>query len=507
MRYQSIYKRIIAVLACLLAVCLWAGAAEEYRTLEPGMSGQDVQALKLRMFELGYYTSDQVSDAYNDVMAGRVMKLQAVNGLKETGIATAALQAFIYSDECLPASGAVQASPQQTAAPGETSLPYRMLTAGDTGSDVLALKQRMYWLGYFTSYSNLSESYNAVMTKRIQQFQQRNGLEQTGIATPELQALIYSQSAIPTDNTPKPSPTPAPTPVPLPLVEPQTAPELPELTEGGFLADPAAEPFIFADETDGHYLYLAQDLAVEIKRYTDPNLTLVWYETDIKVQNGEALQSFLTAKSGRVYRFAAPETLARQNRAVVAFTDDFFGHRIYNKQTVGIVVRNGQILSDKTYKTRDGWPPLDTLAVFADGRMQTFAKNAYTAQEYLDMGAEQVFAFGPILVQNGKIGERILDSSYYHYREPRCAIGMIAPGHYLVLTVNGRTDTSKGAYLVWLGERMLARGATEALNLDGGGTTSLIFMGEQVNVGGAGQSRVRTVTSVIGFGTYAESAE
>lgn len=86
-------------------------------------------------------------------------------------------------------------------------------------------------------------------------------------------------------------------------------------------------------------------------------------------------------------------------------------------------------------------------------------------------------------------------------------MGMIAPGHYLVLTVNGRSGTSKGAYLTWLAERMLSRGVTEALNLDGGGTTSLIFMGEQVNVGGAGSSSIRKVTSIIGFGTYAEDGQ
>ena len=141
---------------------------------------------------------------------------------------------------------------------------------------------------------------------------------------------------------------------------------------------------------------------------------------------------------------------------------------MYNKQIPGIVIRNGEIISDKTYKTRDVWPPLDTLAVFADGSMKTFSKNEHTAQEYLDMGAEQVFAFGPILVQNGEIGERIQDPTYYHYREPRCALGMIEPNHYLVLTVSGRTNDSKGAYLVWLAERMIERGVTEALNLDGG---------------------------------------
>ncbi len=510
MGHRPVVKRAMVWLLCLpLLLLLLTGTAASYRTLETGMLGEDVRALKLRMYELGYYVSDQVSDDYNNLMASRVEKFQTMNGLEPTGVATPELQTFIFSNACFTASGIALAEPTAapTLAPGETPSPYRMLADGDTGRDVLALKQRMYWLGYFTSYNNLSESYNRVMVERVKQFQQRNGLEATGIATPALQALIYSDSAIPTDNAPTPSPSPSPTPVPLPIIGPLTSPQLPALTEEGFLSDAMAEPFVLADAQDGLYLYLSQDLAVEIKRYTDPNLTLVWYETEIRLQNGEKLTSYLTPKSGRAYRFSTPEALAEQNRVVIAFTDDFFGHRVYNKQTVGIVVRNGEIISDKTYNKRDGWPPLDTMAAFSDGSMKTFAKNAYTAQEYLDMGAEQVFAFGPILVQDGQIGQRILDTTYYHYREPRTALGMIAPGHYLVLTVNGRSDASKGAYLSWLAERMLACGVTEALNLDGGGTTSLMFMGQQVNVGGTGNASIRKVTSITGVGIYAENAE
>ncbi|HPJ02402.1 MAG TPA: phosphodiester glycosidase family protein [Candidatus Limiplasma sp.] len=118
-----------------------------------------------------------------------------------------------------------------------------------------------------------------------------------------------------------------------------------------------------------------------------------------------------------------------------------------------------------------------------------------------------MFAFGPILVQNGEMGERIQDPTYYHYREPRCALGMIEPNHYMVLTVSGRTDTSKGAYLTWLAERMIFLGVTEALNLDGGGTTSLVFMGERVYADCSGTTSVRDVSSIIGFGQYTQAGQ
>ena len=383
---------------------------------------------------------------------------------------------------------------------------YRTLKEGMSGEDVVALKLRMFELGYYYS-DNVSDAYNSLMAKRIAWLQQRNGLEETGVATPELQTLIYASDVIPAEDVPTPAVTPAPTPTPLPVVRVETEPELPELTEEGFLPPGADSAYVYTNPTDGHYMYLSSDLSVEITRYTDKSLPLVWCETEIKLQNGEKLNTYLTQKGSRYYYFSTPKAMAEDNHAVVAFTDDFFNSRIYNKQIPGIIIRNGEIISDTTYKTREAWPPLDTLAVFADGSMKTFSKDEHTAQEYLDMGAEQVFAFGPILVQNGEMGERIQDPTYYHYREPRCALGVIAPNHYIVLTVSGRTDESRGAYLTWLAERMIALGVTEALNLDGGGTIALIFMGENVYADCTGKTSVRDISSIFGFGTYTESGE
>ena len=139
------------------------------------------------------------------------------------------------------------------------------------------------------------------------------------------------------------------------------------------------------------------------------------------------------------------------------------------------------------------------LAVFNDGSMKAYLSDAHTAQEYLDMGATDVFAFGPILVSDGQPGAHMGDDTYYHYREPRCALGMIAPYHYIILTVKGRVKESKGVYFDWLADKMLEKGAVEALNLDGGGTVALVFMGEILNKTG---KTMRDITSIIGFGQH-----
>ncbi len=385
---------------------------------------------------------------------------------------------------------------------------YRTLQQGDSGEDVLALKNRMYELGYFTN-TNFSSEYNKITVERVKRLQKANGLEETGIATVALQELIFSDEVKDADGktlaehsaetpspkkTKKPTATPKPTAIPKPTVAPVTEPETPKRNDAGFLTEDTE--YVFADETDGHWLYLSDTLQVEIKRYADPNAPLVWFETDIKVTGDERMQSLLTGK-----KYYSPVKIAQDNQAVLAFTDDFFGYRVRQKQAQGILVRNSEILSDKTKREgASGFPKLETLAYFTDGHMKCYNANDHTAQEYLDMGATDVLAFGPILVTNGELGEHMTDETYYHYREPRCALGMIEPNHYLLLVVKGRSDDSKGAYLSWLAEKMLSLGAQEALNLDGGGTVALVFMGDLIN---KKSKELRNVTSLLSFGSSA----
>ncbi len=379
---------------------------------------------------------------------------------------------------------------------------YRTLKIGSVGRDVQKLKLAMYWLGYYSS-DNVTDNFNKLMSERIMQLQKNNGLEETGIATPELQALIYSGQCVPTDTAPSPSPVPTPKPTPTPVptpVHPVQTPNLPPLNEQGFLpADSEEEEYIYINESDGMWVYISRDISITLKRYHDVKARNMWFEGDIYCSEQNPLKTYLNLnKSGRIGSGKNPMEFAREEQIVLGLSDDHFGTRAHGKATVGVIVRNGEIYYDKTYKAdKASFPNLETLAVFRDGSMKTYQSNAYTAQEYLDMGAVNVFAFGPILVQEGEIDQR-LGKNYYHYREPRMALGMVDPNHYVLLAVNGRVSGKyNGVYLEWMAEKMLEMGAVEALNLDGGGTACLTFMGKRINNTG---SSIRSLHSMIGFG-------
>ena len=195
-----------------------------------------------------------------------------------------------------------------------------------------------------------------------------------------------------------------------------------------------------------------------------------------------------------------PTTVVKKHNAVFAISDDFFGYRLLNKQKVGVVIRNGRIWSEKT-KPGDSksWPPLDILAQFADGTWKTFESDAHTAQEYLDMGVISTYAFGPILVEDGHVSEdlkrwRTTD------RAPRMALGVTADGTLIAIDVLGRRKDAVGMTTTWLAGKFVELGAVEALNLDGGNTTCMIFMDDVINrPAGVKEKDLRTINGMIGI--------
>ena len=74
------------------------------------------------------------------------------------------------------------------------------------------------------------------------------------------------------------------------------------------------------------------------------------------------------------------------------------------------------------------------------------------------------------------------DSDITAGRYPRAALGIGRGGRLLAVAADGRGDHDAGLTLAELAEALVALGATSALNLDGGGSTSLVCGGALRNV-------------------------
>ena len=81
-------------------------------------------------------------------------------------------------------------------------------------------------------------------------------------------------------------------------------------------------------------------------------------------------------------------------------------------------------------------------------------------------------------------------------RHPRTAAGIDADGHLILMVVDGRQRKSRGVTFGELTTLMHEVGCVEALNLDGGGSSTLVVGGELVNRP-SGRSKQREVLSAI----------
>ena len=102
-----------------------------------------------------------------------------------------------------------------------------------------------------------------------------------------------------------------------------------------------------------------------------------------------------------------------------------------------------------------------------------------TGAEAVEMGIRDGLSCDPFLVING---EGLNVSGKGGGLNPRTAIGQRADGAVLLLTIDGRQATSLGASMADMVDVMLAFGAVNAGNLDGGGSTVLYYDGEIRNV-------------------------
>ncbi len=99
--------------------------------------------------------------------------------------------------------------------------------------------------------------------------------------------------------------------------------------------------------------------------------------------------------------------------------------------------------------------------------------------------ATNVIAGGPFLVKSGKafvpyVAEGFTEG-FAKNKHPRTAIGKTKEGDVWIVTVDGRQTMSAGATLSELADVMLRLGCVDAINLDGGGSTTLTLSSLTVN--------------------------
>lgn len=87
---------------------------------------------------------------------------------------------------------------------------------------------------------------------------------------------------------------------------------------------------------------------------------------------------------------------------------------------------------------------------------------------------DEAISCGPVLIENGVVQDNWPDSGFYFCRHPRSLIGTSANGYVYFVVIDGRFHgQGEGTTIPETAEIARALGMTNALNLDGGGSSAL----------------------------------
>lgn len=217
--------------------------------------------------------------------------------------------------------------------------------------------------------------------------------------------------------------------------------------------------------------YRDGDISIEISymRTLDTNI----YIADIEINDPSYLNTALAEGSFGRNLTDTTSSIATQNDAILAINGDYYGFR-----DSGYVMRNGYLY--RTEPAKD--PEQEDLVIFEDGSIDILREADISAEAIKGMGATDIFSFGPGLVMNGEI---TVDSDDEVERaqvtNPRTAMGIISPLHFLFVVSDGRTDESIGLSLFELAQLMQKMNCVTAYNLDGGGSSTMWFNGKVLN--------------------------
>ncbi|MBR5018569.1 MAG: phosphodiester glycosidase family protein [Bacteroidales bacterium] len=173
--------------------------------------------------------------------------------------------------------------------------------------------------------------------------------------------------------------------------------------------------------------------------------------------------------------------LAARSGAVAAVNGSFFNMRPPYGSVNYLRVDNEKISPNVlggVRKSRRSLQQTGAIATFQGGLYSL--KGDVLSRWEQDIEAEDVVTTGPVLLVGG-VPEPVAGDKFNTNRHPRTAVGRRADGTVLLVTADGRNKQAAGLSMAELQQVMAALGCTDAINLDGGGSTTMVVRGAIVN--------------------------
>ena len=191
----------------------------------------------------------------------------------------------------------------------------------------------------------------------------------------------------------------------------------------------------------------------------------------------------------------------RAENELIVFTPEFHRTTLTEPNGMEIIVRHGRVVAVRDLKGSSAIP-VDGFVISTSGTARDWALKNLSLGARLPLNlklspveteqadswkqATSVIGGGPQLIRNGRVeitnaAEKILPS-FVNDGHPRTAIARLRSGQILLVTVDGRQPgESIGMSLTMLADLLIEFNAVDAINLDGGGSTTMVIRNKLVN--------------------------
>lgn len=243
----------------------------------------------------------------------------------------------------------------------------------------------------------------------------------------------------------------------------------------------------YVDE-NGTEIYTYEDPTISVKYWMERQYQSNAHFAEITIAHPTQLRTaYAGGEFGSSVKYM-PQEIAQQVNAVIAVNGDYCGYR-----NGGILVRQNTLYRNSAR----GW---DMLLIDSEGNFHIMEDTKVHSSGIMEQyEIVNTLVFGPSLVIDGEVKLLNMNSgcgpNWNEYPSPRTAIGQIGTLHYLFCCVEGRSDESQGVSTGQMAHIMLDKGCTQAYNLDGGQSTTIILDGKAMNKPLWGAQRV--VTDIV----------
>ena len=242
-----------------------------------------------------------------------------------------------------------------------------------------------------------------------------------------------------------------------------------------------------------------------------------WHEVtccaiDVTVADPSQLRTAVSNDNFRDFTYVKGEAMAKHVNAIAAVNGDFFKYHYKDSY----VWRQGEFYYDIKNDPGNGYSKSESFlrdVLFIDDRGDFWAVKQATNAKLQDFLAREfpadrrvinTFTFGPVLVEGGEAQPYTTEEFEHDMKMQRVAIVQVEGLNYAIVEFNCMTDGSYGLTMAEFAQMIAEKYPTcrMAFNLDGGGSTHVIFNNERIVY----TSGIRNISDILYFAS-AETEE